>query len=63
MPPHSAPEPDLTLTSEPDGDGPVPLGSVALIVEISDATLRHDLGVKQEVYGKRCLATALRLLG
>jgi Uma2 family endonuclease len=52
MPPHSAPEPALILTNEPDGDGPVPLGSVALIIEISDATLRHGLGVKQEVYAR-----------
>lgn len=50
MPPHNAPEPDLILTSEPDGEGPVPIKSVALLVEISDTTLAQDLGVKARVY-------------
>jgi Uma2 family endonuclease len=50
MPPHNAPEPDLILTNEPGGDGPVPVTSVALIVEISDATLKDDLGLKAKIY-------------
>lgn len=50
MPPHDAPEPDLVLTSEPQGAGPVPIASIALIVEVSDTTLRHDLGTKQRIY-------------
>ena len=52
MPPHDAPEPDLVLTSEPDGPGPVPLASVALIVEVSDATLASDLGTKATIYAR-----------
>ena len=52
MPPHDAPEPDLLLTSEPDGPGPVPLDSVALIVEVSDATLSGDLGAKAQIYAR-----------
>lgn len=56
MPPHDAPEPDLVLTSEPDGDGPVPLLSVALIVEISDTTLVRDLGTKLAVYARHGVA-------
>ncbi|ONF95995.1 Uma2 family endonuclease [Sphingomonas jeddahensis] len=47
-----APEPDLLLTSEPDGDGLIPGASVALIVEVSDTTLRKDLGEKQEAYAR-----------
>lgn len=50
MPPNDAPEPDLVVTSEPDGDGPVPLASVALIVEIADTTLADDLGTKRGRY-------------
>lgn len=50
MPPQDAPEPDIVLTSEPDGEGPVPLESVALVVEIADTTLVSDLGLKAEVY-------------
>jgi len=44
MPPHDAPEPDILLTSEPEGDGPVPLLSVALLVEVADTSLGFDLG-------------------
>ncbi len=50
MPPHNAPEPDLILTSEPDGDGPIPVTSVALLIEVSDTTLESDLGVKAMTY-------------
>lgn len=46
MPDHSVPEPDLVLTDEPDGEGLVPLRSVALIIEVSDTTQRTDLGRK-----------------
>jgi len=52
MPPHSAPEPDLILTSEPDGEGPVPLASVQLLIEIADTTQRHDLRTKVAVYAE-----------
>lgn len=47
---HDAPEPDLTLTSEPNGEGLVPGRSVALVVEVSDATLTEDLGRKLVMY-------------
>jgi Uma2 family endonuclease len=46
----SIPQPDITVTTEPDGDGPVPLASVRLIVEIADSTLEQDLGRKQRLY-------------
>jgi Uma2 family endonuclease len=52
MPPHSAPEPDLILTSEPDGEGPVPIASVRLLVEIADSTQKHDLRVKAGLYAE-----------
>jgi Uma2 family endonuclease len=45
-----APEPDIVITNEPDGDGPAPLGSVGLIVEISDSSLTFDLGPKRQSY-------------
>ena len=50
MPPHSAPEPDLVLTTEPDGEGPVPLRSVRLVIEVADSTLEGDLGAKLAIY-------------
>ena len=44
------PEPDVMLTSEPDGEGAVPLASVPLVIEVSDTTLADDLGVKLRRY-------------
>lgn len=52
MPPHSAPEPDIVVTSEPKGEGAIPLDSVRLIVEVSDATLRTDLKQKAALYAR-----------
>lgn len=52
MPSHSAPEPDLILTSEPDGEGPVPIGSVRLLVEIADTTQTNDLRIKSALYAE-----------
>lgn len=50
IPPDSAPEPDIVVTSEPLGDGPIPVSSVALAVEVSDATLAVDLNAKRHLY-------------
>lgn len=44
------PLPDIVLTSEPRGEGPIPLASIALVVEVSSTTLRRDLGVKASIY-------------
>lgn len=46
---NSMPEPDIVLTSY-TGDGAVPLDTVALIIEVSDTTLNHDLGRKADLY-------------
>lgn len=50
IPPHSVPEPDIVVTSEPEGDGLIPLASVRLIVEVSDSSLDTDLGRKAAIY-------------
>ena len=52
MPPHDMPEPDITVTSEPCGDGPVPLASVALVVEVDSTTRDFDLGRKAALYAR-----------
>ena len=52
IPPHNAPDPDIVLTNEPGGDGPVPVSTVALIVEISDTSLEIDFGRKASLYGR-----------
>lgn len=39
---HDEPQPDIILTSEPIGSGPIPGGSVALLVEVADSTSRFD---------------------
>ena len=52
----TAPEPDIALTSEPFGHGYVPLGSVALVIEIADSTLHYDLGKKRDIYARGGIA-------
>ena len=47
---HGVPEPDIVLTSEPDGEGLIPLTSVALVIEVADTTLNTDLGRKAALY-------------
>lgn len=52
MPPHNVPEPDIAITSEAEGDGLIPLASLALVVEVADTTLRNDLGRKAIIYAR-----------
>ncbi len=47
---YDVPEPDIVLTNEPNGEGIVPLEAAKLIVEVSDSTLRVDLGAKAALY-------------
>ena len=52
--PTSEPEPDITLLHRPAsqlGNNPMP-GDIALIVEVSDSTLDHDLGPKAQLYAR-----------
>ncbi|MBY0519704.1 MAG: Uma2 family endonuclease [Sphingomonas sp.] len=43
------PEPDIVLTRW-RGKGPVPVETVALVVEVADTTLASDLGRKADLY-------------
>ena len=52
IPPDTAPEPDIVVTSEPEGDGLVPLPSVRLVVEVADTTLQADLTHKVALYAQ-----------
>lgn len=52
MPPHNVPEPDIAVTAEPEGEGLIPLASLALVIEIADTTLRNDLGRKRKIYAR-----------
>jgi Uma2 family endonuclease len=52
VPPVNAPEPDIVITSEPEGAGLIPLESVRLIVEVADTTLQNDLSVKAGIYAR-----------
>jgi Uma2 family endonuclease len=47
---HSQPQPDIILTSEPRGDGAIPIETVALLVEVSATTLEFDLVHKMALY-------------
>ena len=53
MPPLSAPEPDICLTTAPRGEGYIPLDSVALAIEISDSTAAFDLKDKVALYASK----------
>jgi Uma2 family endonuclease len=51
FPPKNLPEPDIVVTSFQEiGDVPVPVETIALIVEVSNSTLRFDLGKKAKLY-------------
>ncbi len=52
IPPINAPEPDIVLTSQPDGRLGIPIGSVPLVVEVSASTLDYDLGRKAMIYAR-----------
>lgn len=49
---HDMPLPDIVLTREPRGAGPIPLNSVALIVEVASSTLDRDIGKKLASYAR-----------
>lgn len=48
--PNSAPLPDIVVTSEPRGEGLVPVASVALLVEVAASTIDRDLHLKAAIY-------------
>jgi Uma2 family endonuclease len=47
---YDMPQPDIALTSEPRGEGPIPLHSIRLLVEVSSTTLGRDKGKKLDRY-------------
>lgn len=49
---HDAPEPDIVLTTEPDGEGIMPAESVKLVIEVADSTLATDLKIKAALYAR-----------
>lgn len=53
MPPNSAPEPDIVVTGEMPGKGFLSLANIALLVEIANTTIEHDLGRKAALYSSR----------
>jgi Uma2 family endonuclease len=54
MPPRSAPEPDISIGRfEPGGTGYTPLAAVSMVIEVSDSSLRYDLGKKKRLYARQ----------
>ena len=53
MPPLSAPEPDISVTAAPRGEGYIPLDSIALAVEVSDSTAAFDLRDRATLYSSQ----------
>ena len=52
MLPKSAPEPDIAIVSDQEGDDYVALSTVALLIEISSTTFRFDSGEKAALYAR-----------
>lgn len=52
----SAPEPDIVVTDEAEGQGLVPLASVKLAIEAADTSLSFDLGEKAALYAAMGIA-------
>ena len=54
IPPMNLPEPDIVVTSFTPvaGRAPVPVETIAIIVEVADTTLSHDLRTKVTVYAR-----------
>lgn len=50
FPDHSMPLPDIVLTRESEGEGPIPFDSIALIIEVSASTLKRDAVDKLVIY-------------
>jgi Uma2 family endonuclease len=46
----NAPEPDIVLTTAPQGSGLIPLASVELAIEVADSSMPFDVGRKAELY-------------
>lgn len=55
MPDGNVPEPDIVLTSAAEGEGWIPLESVALVIDVSDSSLSHDLGRKAQLYAHKAV--------
>lgn len=49
---HDLPKPDILVTSQAYGDGPVPGSSIMLLVEVADSTQAMDLGKKAIIYAR-----------
>lgn len=47
---HDVLEPDFAVTDAPTGEGILPVAAVKLVIEISDSTIKTDLGVKADLY-------------
>ena len=56
MPPYNVPEPDIAITAEPEGEGLIPLASLALVIEVADTTLGNDLNRKRKIYAREGVA-------
>ncbi len=52
IPPHDAPEPDIAIVTASPADGYYPLSMVALAIEVSLTSLRHDLSDKLDLYAR-----------
>lgn len=50
--PDSAADPDITITSDRSKNGYIERKTAALVIEVSDSSLRYDLGGKAQLYAR-----------
>ena len=53
--PHDMPQPDILLTNEPYGDGPVPAASIGLVIETADETIADYLDDRDKFYARAAI--------
>lgn len=54
--PDSAPDPDITITSDAAKDGYIAKETAALVIEVSDTSLSYDLETKAALYARSGVA-------
>lgn len=47
---HDLPQPDIVITDDPIGKGPIPVASIRLLIEVADSSRTFDLGAKARLY-------------
>lgn len=53
--PHDLPDPDILLAATTQARDYIQVGQAALVVEVADTSIRHDLGEKRDLYSRNAV--------